>query len=122
MNYIHLNPVRAGIVSGRRGESVLDYPWSSLAGGYALPAGQRPKWFAADVGMERLGYRDTAAGRRKMVEELDQRALSDGRKSGLVPLPDEVDARMSHLRRGWYWGRQEFAEKLRGILAVRFSR
>ena len=32
MDYIHLNSVRAGIVSGRRGESVLDYPWSSLAG------------------------------------------------------------------------------------------
>ena len=61
VDYIHLNPARAGIVSGRRGESVLDYPWSSLARGYALPAGKRPQWLAADVGMERLGYRDTTA-------------------------------------------------------------
>jgi putative transposase len=113
VDYIHLNPVRARIVSGRRGESVRDYPWSSLAGGYALPAAKRPKWLAADAGMERLGYRDTAAGRRKMVEELDRRARSEGRQSGLVPLPDEMDARMSHLRRGWYWGSQEFAERLR---------
>ena len=81
VDYIHLNPVRAGIVSGRRGESVLDYPWSSLAGGYALPAGRRAKWLAAGVGLERLGYRDTAAGRKKMVEELDRRSLSEGRKS-----------------------------------------
>jgi putative transposase len=121
VDYIQLNPARAGIVSGRRGESVLDYPWSSLAGGYALPEGKRPKWLAADVGMERLGYRDTAAGRRKMVEELDRRALSEGRQSGLVPLPDEVDARMSHLRRGWYWGRQEFAEKLRSLMGARLQ-
>ena len=40
----------------------------------------------------------------------------EGRQSGLVSLPDEVDARMSHLRRRWYWGRQEFAEKLRTII------
>ena len=58
-----------------------------------MPAGKRPKWLAADVGMERLGYSDTAIG-RKMVEELDWRALTEGRKSGLVPLSDEVDARM----------------------------
>jgi putative transposase len=55
------------------------------------------------------------------VEELDRRALTEGRKSGLVPLPDEVDARMSHLRRGWYWGRQEFAEKLRRIIGERIQ-
>ena len=38
------------------------------------------------------------------MEDLDRRALAEGRKSGLVPLPAEVNARMSHLRRGWYWG------------------
>ena len=108
-------------MSGRRGESLQDYRWSSLAGGYALPAGKRPRWLAADVGMERLGYSDTAAGRRKMVEELDRRARSEGRQSGLVPLPAEVDARMSHLRRGWYWGRQEFAEKLRRLMGPRLQ-
>ena len=27
-------------------------------------------------------------------------------------VPEEVDARCSHLRRGWYWGSQEFAGKL----------
>ncbi len=32
-DYIHLNPVRAGIVCAGRGQSVLDYPWSSIAGG-----------------------------------------------------------------------------------------
>lgn len=29
------------------------------------------------------------------------------------PPPDtEVEARLSHLQRGWYWGSQEFAERL----------
>jgi len=35
MNYIHLNPGRAGMVNVEKGESILDYPWSSVAGGYA---------------------------------------------------------------------------------------
>jgi putative transposase len=55
VDYIHLNPARAGIVSGRRGESLLDYRWSSLAEGYALPAGKRRKWLAADVGAGETG-------------------------------------------------------------------
>jgi hypothetical protein len=47
-----------------------------------------------------------------MVERLDRRILEEGDRSGLVPLPAEVDARMSHLRRGWYWGRQEFGQQM----------
>ena len=42
-----------------------------------------------------------------------------GYSKELVPLPDEVDARTSHLRRGWYWDTQEFAEKLRTLLGPR---
>jgi hypothetical protein len=42
---------------------------------------------------------------------LDRRGAQEGRRSGFVPLPQGVDGRMSHLRRGWYWGRQEFAQR-----------
>jgi putative transposase len=105
-----LNPFRAGLLPVREGVSILDYPWSSVAGGYALPPGRRPKWVAAQKGFSVLGFADTAAGRRELVEYLDRRAAHEGRQSGLVPLPKDADARMSHLRRGWYWGRQEFAQ------------
>ena len=43
-DYIHLNPVRAGLVRPRRKESVADYAWSSLAGGYLLTPRKRPRW------------------------------------------------------------------------------
>jgi putative transposase len=33
LNYIHLNPVRAGLVRPEEGTGILEYPWSSLAGG-----------------------------------------------------------------------------------------
>lgn len=121
VDYIHLNPARAGLVRGTDGDSLLDFPWSSVAGGYALAPGQRPRWLAAAHGLEVLGYPDTVAGRRRMVADLDRRALEEGDRSGLVPLPDEADARMSHLRRGWYWGRQEFGEKLRRMLGGRMD-
>jgi REP element-mobilizing transposase RayT len=115
-DYIHLNPVRARLVLPKKGRSVLDYPWSSVAGGWALPPGKRPKWLAAGEGLERFDLPDTAAGRRRMVERLDRRAVEEEIKTcGMPVVAEQVDARCSHLRRGWYWGSQEFAEKLRRI-------
>jgi len=108
--YIHLNPFRAGLLRMREAGSILDYCWSSIAGGYALTPARRAKWLAAEKGFSVMGFADTAAGRREMVAYLDCRGAQEGRKSGLVPLPKAMDGRSSHLRRGWYWGRQEFAQ------------
>jgi REP element-mobilizing transposase RayT len=43
IDYIHLNPARARLVNPENGQSVLDYAWSSVAGGYALPPEKRAK-------------------------------------------------------------------------------
>lgn len=110
MDYIHLNPVRAGCVKLRKGGSVMDYPWSSVRTGYACIPGKRPEWSCVKEGLAAFGFHDTAAGRRKFVERLDVRAREE-RAAGVVPLPPMADARLSHLRRGWYWGTQAFAEK-----------
>ena len=116
-DYIHLNPVRARLVRPGMGQSVLDYPWSSVAGGWALPPGKRPKWLAAEKGLKCFDLPDTVAGRRRLVERLDRRAMEEEiKKCGVPVLPDDVDARCSHLRRGWYWGGQEFAGKLHKLL------
>jgi len=72
-----------------------------VAGGHALPARKRPKWLATEAVLEAFGCKDTASGRRKWVERLDRRAVEEeAAKCGLVPLPEEMDARSSHLRRG----------------------
>lgn len=116
MDYIHLNPVRARIIRPKAGRSVMDYPWSSVAGGYALPRGKRAKWLAAEAGLKAFNLADTAAGRRAMVERLDRRAVGEESKScGVPPQTEEVDARASHLRRGWYWGTQAFGEAMRKL-------
>ena len=73
--------------------------------------GRRAKWLAAAEGLAAMGFADTVAGRREMVGHLDQRGRTEGKRSGMVPLPPGADGRMSHLRKGWYWGRQEFAQR-----------
>jgi putative transposase len=114
LDYIHLNPVRAGIVKVGRGESILDYPWCSVASGYALAPKARAPWLAAGDGLAAFDFKDTAAGRRKFVERLDQRGREERRgECGVAEGPE--DGRMSNLRQGWYWGTQAFSEKLMAI-------
>uniref|UniRef100_UPI0037831ED4 transposase n=1 Tax=Prosthecobacter sp. TaxID=1965333 RepID=UPI0037831ED4 len=116
LDYIHLNPVRAKLIRPASGKSVLDYRWSSLAGGYALPPKERPKWLAAASGLRAFNLEDNAAGRRQMIKRLDRRALTEELATcGVPPLPEEADARSSHLRRGWFWGTQAFGDAMRKL-------
>ncbi len=123
LDYIHLNPVRVGLIKPAEKQSVLDYPWSSVAGGYALPESKRVQWLAVSEGLAAFGLRDTVAGRREFAERLDRRAVEEGMKRAGIPLLDrEADARCSHLRRGWFWGRQQFAEKMLALLDGKTAR
>jgi REP element-mobilizing transposase RayT len=111
LDYLHLNPVRAGLVAPKRSQSVRDYPWSSVASGYALPARRRPQWLECTEGLAAYGLSDDSAERRRFVARLDARAAKEAAARCGVP---EVagDRRKSHLRQGWYWGSDAFAEKL----------
>jgi hypothetical protein len=113
LDYIHLNPARAGLIEVRRGQSILEYPWSSVSAGHTLLPRQRPRWLASEAALSVFGYPDTASGRRRWVERLDERAGVESQEECGVPgRGAEEDGRRSHLRRGWYWGSQEFAERM----------
>ena len=113
MDYIHLNPARAGLINPDAGQGLLDYPWSSVAGGYALAAKRRAKWLAADDGLRAFGFADTARGRKGFVQRLENRILAEGmEKAGIPQVAEEMDKRRSSLERGWYWGSQQFAERM----------
>ncbi len=107
MDYVHINPARAGMVDARTGRGLVDYPWSSLARGYAVAPGQRPPWLAAREGLELFGCKDTTAGRRMFVERLERRSVEEG---GRVVGPSA--SLQSTLHRGWYWGSQQFREEM----------
>jgi len=78
IDYIHLNPARARLVNPDNGQSVMDYAWCSVAGGYALPPAKRIKWLVASSGMAAFGLPDTTHGRWQFVERLDRRVVTEG--------------------------------------------
>jgi YD repeat-containing protein len=91
LDYLHLNPVRAGLVDLRRGQSVRDYAWSSVAGGHALPPRRRPPWLATAEVLAAFGCADTPAGRKRWVQRLDDRAHAE------APLPSDRRANCSQI-------------------------
>lgn len=109
LDYVHLNPVRAGLVSPKEGDSVLDYPFSSVASGYALAPGKRPPWMRADLGLVQFDWKDTAKNRRAFIERIDERAAAEEiEQSGLTEVKGQT--LQATLRRGWYWGSETFKE------------
>ncbi|MEI9897069.1 MAG: transposase [Chthoniobacter sp.] len=117
LDYIHLNPVRAGLIRPQRGESVLDYPWSSVAEGYALP----DRAACPLAGLRGRAWGSTIWATIPPVAAALCRGSTNGpgrKRPGNAGVPPSAgDGRQSHLRRGWYWGSQAFAEKMLALAA-----
>jgi hypothetical protein len=102
-DYIHLNPIRARLVSLE--ERLFDYRWSSYRL-YATTA-DRPGWFEPGWVLGELGLSDTAAGRRQYAERMRARAV------------EELEARneaQGAFERGWCLGGAAFRERMLGLL------
>ena len=99
-DYVHLNPVRAGLL--KSGERLLAYPWSSF-GSYLAATQYRPAWLRVDRLLAEHGIgQDTAAGRLEFERRLEARRLE-------AVAPESLKA----LRRGWCLGGEAFRrEKL----------
>ncbi len=72
-DYIHLNPVRARMVSLQ--ERLFDYRWSSYRF-YTAEAG-RPEWFEPQRVLGELDLEDTVFGRRRYAERMRERAVEE---------------------------------------------
>ena len=115
VDYIHLNPVRARLVSTGDNLGLISYPWSSLASAYAIAPSKRDAWTDVGYGMGLFGLKDTVAGRRKMIARLEERAAEEkASRCGLTEI--EGASLQSTLRRGWYWGGQGFRERLEKLI------
>ena len=109
LDYIHLNPVRAGLVRLGKGERLLDYPWSSLPG--YVRKRERPAWLTVKRAFEAQELEDSQSGRRRMHENLERRAAEDRAERAGLGVVDEQNLQ-STLRRGWYYGRESFRDWL----------
>jgi putative transposase len=97
-DYVHLNPARANMLKPEI--SLREYPWSTWPE-YLKSTGKRPGWLRVDrlLGEYRIPQ-DSAAGRRRLEEALEQRR---GAKEGDVFKP---------IRRGWFLGKEALKQEL----------
>ena len=110
INYVHLNPGRAGLVDGDE-KPVLDYQWSSLARWFASVPSRRPEQAQVSEALDLLQFRDTAAGRRAYIAELDERIRTENAEESGLFQPEGQNFH-STLERGWFWGSVAFREGL----------
>src|ERR1043165_8088404 len=97
-DYVHLNPVRAGLL--RPEEPLKTYRWSSYPE-YLKRPGERPGWLRVERVLGELGIRrDDAAGRRDFAEGMEERRRKDK--------PGEWKG----IRRGWFLGGAQLKEQL----------
>ena len=98
-DYVHLNPVRAGLLKG--GERLLAYPWSSF-GAYLAASQHRPGWIRVDRLLGEHGIaRDSAAGRQEFERRMEARRLEQA-----------APASLKALRRGWCLGSEAFRQQM----------
>lgn len=106
-NYIHLNPLRAGLVEEG---SMGDYRWNSL---YWFPKKDRPEWLDSQTVLSQSGgLKDTVIGWRKY----------SGYLKSLVS--DEVEGKelVSHKQsRGWCLGSKHFLKAMKNEALERGS-
>jgi hypothetical protein len=99
-DYIHLNPVRAGMIGP--GARLFDYAWSSYP--LYVRRGARPGWLKVATVFGELGLRDDGAGRLRYAQGMRDRALA-------AALPGATEA-LAELRREWCLGRASFRERM----------
>ena len=94
-DYVHLNPVRARLLTAE--QPLSEYRWSSWPE-YLKRPGKRPGWLRVDrlPGEYRI-LKDSAAGRRHMAETLARRCHAGEFKG---------------IRRGWFFGNDALKQEL----------
>ena len=97
-DYVHLNPVRAGLV--KRREPLEKYAWSSYPS-YLQSARRRPSWLRCDRLLGEHGLaRETRRARLEFRRRMEQRRV------------DANDPAAEAIRRGWFIGPEEFLARL----------
>jgi putative transposase len=98
-DYVHLNPVRAGLLKQRA--SLQSYPWSSY-GQYLKAPSQRWHWLRVDRLLGEWGIsKDSPAGRRRLSQVMEHRRQEES-----------PERNWKAVERGWCLGDEEFRAEL----------
>lgn len=108
-SYIHLNPARVKLFD-LDSEKLTDYRWSSYPL-YFRPS-KRPDWFCAKRILGSMGLTDDRPGREAFRRTMQKRVVEIANSSN----PMETDEAWKKIRRGWYFGSNEFRDELLEIL------
>jgi REP element-mobilizing transposase RayT len=97
-DYVHLNPARAKLLKPE--QSLREYRWNSWPE-YLKSPGRRPAWLRVErlLGEYRIPA-DSAAGRRRLEESLEERRAAEDGKD------------YKSIRRGWFFGERTLKDKL----------
>ncbi len=97
-DYVHLNPVRARLIS--KDKPLREYPWSSYPVYLKIPR-QRPEWLRVDRLLGEWGIvPEGAAGRRRFEQGMEARR------------GQEETALWTSIRKGWYFGGESLRDKI----------
>ena len=105
-DYIHLNPVRAGLVNPDQ-PNLAGYRWSSYPA--LVKSKELPTWLSRARVFGTIGLPDEGRGWRRSYGALITERVRE--IIGLEETPDQKE-RWKHLRRGWCLGSECFREKL----------
>jgi putative transposase len=108
IDYIHLNPLRAGLIDSGAPQNLTNYRWSSLASGYLVAQRKRPQWLTTEARLMLVGQKDSAKGRKNYLGHLEQL----GHQHKGMPAMPVAESGQSTLKRGWYLGTERFKEFL----------
>jgi REP-associated tyrosine transposase len=104
-DYVHLNPVRAGLVGKQ--ERLESYRWSSYPLYLQAPS-RRPAWLRTDRLLGEWSVPvDSGAGRRRFAARMEARRAS------------EREQEYKAVRRGWFLGDKQFRKELLAQMAQR---
>ncbi|MDA1277940.1 MAG: transposase [Verrucomicrobia bacterium] len=98
-DYVHLNPVRAGLLATE--ERLLAHPWSSW-GWYLAAPRHRPQWIRVDRLLGEHGLAaDTTSAREEFEQRMEARRMEEADEESLKTL-----------RQGWCLGGNQFRKRM----------
>jgi len=112
--YIHLNPVRAGLMNFKK-VSLCEYAWGSYP--LYLRPSKRPEWLCVERVLGNFQWQDDPSGREAYQSRMQKRT----QEIAFSENPVEFDESWKQIRRGWCLGDPDFHKEMEKRVDERIS-